>query len=74
MYTSVVLVALSGSVVASYAAHDLAWQTDYAQAREMGEAPQAGGNTGRTTSPYDEPSPWDRDQRGGRPLGHGPWG
>jgi len=37
MYTSVVLVALSGSVVASYAAQDLAWQTDYAQARKMGE-------------------------------------
>ena len=38
MYTSVMLVALSGSVVASYAAHDLAWQTDYAQARKMGES------------------------------------
>lgn len=38
MYTSVMLVALSGSVVASFAAHDLAWQTDYAQARKMGES------------------------------------
>src|SRR5439155_4325568 len=36
-YTSVMLVALTGSAVASYATQDLAWQTDYVQARKMGE-------------------------------------
>jgi len=52
MYTSVMLVALSGSVVASYAAQDLAWQTDYAQARARADrAGRARGDSQAVSAP-----------------------
>jgi len=38
MYTSLVLVALSGSLIVSSPSESLAWQTDYSQAKKMGQS------------------------------------